>query len=100
MIQLINIDILSNLPRILKKLIEQNKINNLFNEEAFIKIIKQTVLINVNNLNLTFNHKVEIYNNVCRDKSNVIIAKEMIYMITIHLYKLILQLRSKINIVS
>lgn len=92
--QVIDHNTLSNIPKVLNKIVEQNKSNSLFSEEMLLSIMKEAVLNNLNSRKFSIFSKFNIYNKVCRIE-NASITKEVTYMITKHLYKL---LRSNVPI--
>lgn len=84
----INDSTLDNLPKLLAKILKQNRDNRLFNEQLFIKVIRDTVFDILSNRKIGLIKKYYLYIKVCKTSNIRSNIKEMIFLATKHVYKL------------
>lgn len=86
----INNGTLDELPELLIKMAVHNRHHKLFDEDLFLEIMRDTVLVVLNRRKINLRRKFRIYNEVCKVKSIRLITRDLGYMVPKHIYNFLL----------
>ena len=78
---------LRTIPKVLTKLVQQNREKGLFKEGLLLKIIHDSVMFSLGNHKVGLLNQLTLYKKVCKVKSITSVPKEMSYIVSKHLYK-------------
>lgn len=83
----VNKNVLNNLPNVIKKLINHNRKNSIFDSKLFIEIMYFRIINNLSGANIPLSEKFKLYKllNKCRDDGGKV--EEKLFIVLKHFYK-------------